>query len=107
VHSQQLERDVPLIVVHRHDAIELASRGTDHERIAGQRAAEIESLAPAALDCRGEPIDLLVAKQALLAAVRIERGDANARRVADGRCSEQRPHHRVSQPGAGNDAFFA
>ncbi len=45
VHSQKLERDVPLIVIHGDDGIELAIAGAEQERVGRVGALDLQSSA--------------------------------------------------------------
>ena len=47
--GQQFQGDVPLVVIHRNHAVEFAAPGPHEERVAGQRARDID---PAALRLR-------------------------------------------------------
>ena len=38
VHAQQLQGDVPLVVIHRHHRVEPPVAGVDHQRVGRQRA---------------------------------------------------------------------
>ena len=40
---KQLQRDVPLVVVHGHDGVELAVAGPHHQRVGRERAGHVET----------------------------------------------------------------
>ena len=98
VHAEQLERDVPLIVVHGHHRVERAVAGFDHQRVGGERPGRVEPLRACLRNGRLDQPRLVIAEQAFLAGVRIERGDADAWPF----CAES-PEHVVGQVDLGQD----
>src|SRR3954468_22408651 len=69
-----------LIVIHGDDALELAARGADEKRVAGNWAGDGDTLRFRLIDGRLNNRSLFVAKKAAVAGVRIERGDGKMRR---------------------------
>ena len=119
VHPQQLQRDVALVVIHGHHGVEPPVAGPDHQRIGRQRPFEPQPLGQSALDGRADDRSLLVAEQPALAAVRIQRADADPRpgvagqlrrmaRSADDfrRGSHQPRHELMGQPGLGQNRLL-
>ena len=80
VERDQLGRDMALIVILRHDEIELAARSPVEDRVAGNRARHINAIRLRHLDARYDLFGFFVAKQTVLAAMGIESRDGDARR---------------------------
>ncbi len=76
------KRNVPLVVVHGHDAVELAVARTDHQRVGRKRAFDIDARTASPLDGGSDRRLFFVTEQARFAGVWIERTDGNARRPA-------------------------
>ena len=93
VEAKELRRNLTLVVIHHHDPVELPSFRPQKDRVRGQWSGGGDALPFELLERRTDDADLLVAEQAVLAAMRVQRGHANAwRSVA------HRPQRRVGQP---------
>ena len=79
VQSQHLDRDVSLVVVHRHYYVELTSAGTIEDGIRGPGATCVDPLVPGCADGRLDFPDILFAEQAVLAGMAIESGHGDLR----------------------------
>ena len=94
-----LSADVPLVVVHGHHGVEITPEGIQVKCVVGERSVGVEALRLRHLDRGADDADLLVAEEAVLARVRVERRDGHARRTAAG----QWPHRPVGQANLGGD----
>ena len=84
--GEQLHRNESLVMVAGHDRVELAAGGADEDGVAGDRAGHVEPLASQRGDDRRDHGVVLGPHQAVLAAVRVEAGDGEARPgAAEGR----------------------
>ena len=72
MHPQELQRDVPLVVVHGDNGVETPVASLHHERVDRQRPFEVQARPPASLDGRDDDPVFFVAEQPALAAMRIE-----------------------------------
>ena len=79
IESLQLGRDLALVVIHGEHAVEVAGEGLEENGVGRKRPAAGDASRSRAFDRRRDDLDLLAAEQAALPAVRIERGDGNAR----------------------------
>src|SRR4051794_37539352 len=61
--AQQLDRDVPLVVVHGDHGVELAGVQLHEDGVAGNRANHVEAFGDALLDHRCADVDVLAAEQ--------------------------------------------
>jgi len=93
--AKELHRDVPLIVEHGDDGIELACRGFDEDCVARERADHVEAAGTKVLDDRLVYTLVLVAEDAALAGMRIEcrhsdarTGDAKIRQRLEGKVDD-------------------
>ena len=77
--AQQLDRDMPLIVIHGDDGVVLAGAQLDEDGVAGDRADDIEPVFDRLGDRRRGNVDILPAEQAAFAGMRIERRDRDFR----------------------------
>src|SRR5262245_29552545 len=78
VEADQLGRDLALIVVHHHDAIEFALERAHEDGIRGDGSGAGNSFPSQLVHRRPDDPYLFIAEEAVLAAMRIERGDADA-----------------------------
>ncbi len=69
VHRQELQRDMPLVVIHRHHGVELAVAGADHQRVGGQWAGGSDAGGAGHADGRRDDQVLLVAEEFFFAGV--------------------------------------
>jgi D-aminoacyl-tRNA deacylase len=106
VHIEQFERDMTLIMVHRHHAIELAIDGAPHQRIDGQGALHIDTSTLRSDDCRFDEPLFLVAKQPSLAAMRVECGDSNPRFAIDPLCGQELSEDSITKLDRVSDRVF-
>ena len=72
VERDQLERRQPLIVIHRHDRIELPVRGAIKQRVRRMRPADHNAASGGALHRGRDDPPLFVAEQTAFARVRIQ-----------------------------------
>src|SRR6185369_12019571 len=79
VHPQQLEGDVPLVMIHGNDSVKVPRRGSDHQRVAGEGAFEAESFQLSRPNCWADDLRLLITEQTLFAGMRIECRHTNPR----------------------------
>ena len=92
VERQQLHRPVALVVVHAHDRVVAAAvHGLVEHGVGRVRAAGVDARGARLLDGRGDPLDVLGAEQPVLAGVRVEPADGDARRV------EEPPQRRIRE----------
>src|SRR3954452_15385639 len=61
--AQQLDRDVPLVVVHGDHGVELAGVQLHEDGVAGNRTNHVEAIGDAPLDHRCADVDVLAAEQ--------------------------------------------
>ena len=73
VEADGLERDVPLVVVHRHDGVVGAGQGMMKQGVVGERTGDVDALTAAIVDGRADDRLLLIAEEPVLAGVRVER----------------------------------
>lgn len=71
VHSQKLERDMPLIVIHGDDGVEFAIPRPNHQRIGGEGAYRVDAEGARLFNRRGDDPGFFVAEKASLAAMGI------------------------------------
>ena len=62
VHAQEFQCNVTLVVIHRHDDIELPGGGPHQRRIRRQRARQRHPFRPASLDRRSDQPNFLIAE---------------------------------------------
>ena len=98
IESQQLQRDVPLVVIHRHHHVVHPLMTLHKHRIRRTGAGHLHALRPHGGHRGGDDADLFIAKQAVLPGVRVDAGDRNTRtRIAD---AAQKPirhaNHRLN-----------
>ena len=67
-----LERDVPLVMIHGHDPIEVAAFGAGENRIWGNGAADVPPTCPRLLYRWADLMNLFIAEQPMLAGMGIE-----------------------------------
>ena len=77
--AEQLDRDVPLVVIHRDHRVELAGAQLDEDGVARHRADHVEAVGDRLGDGRRRDVDILPAEQPALAGMRIERRDGDLR----------------------------
>ena len=76
---KQLDRDVPLVVVHRHHGVVLPGAQLHEHRIARDRARATSRPSALTFSITGaDDVDVLAPEQAALAGVGVERGDGDA-----------------------------
>ncbi len=81
IETHQLHRDLALVVIHRHDRVEVAASRAHEHRVGRERARRRATPSRARrFDGRRDDVDLLAAEVAAVAGVRIEPGDRDARR---------------------------
>src|SRR5262245_36925713 len=85
VEAEQLGRDLPLVVVHHHHAVEFPVLRLEEDRVGRNGAGAVHALRAHLLHGRPDDADFLVPEQPVLAAVRIEGGDTDARAAVAGR----------------------
>ncbi len=83
VPPQELHGDVALIVIHGHDAVELAAMGPHEQRVGRPGTADVDAGFAGRRHGGSDERLFLVAEQAAVAGVRIEGRDADARRPAE------------------------
>src|SRR6056297_29016 len=81
VEGDGLDRDQCLVVIHAQGGIETGAGAGMKQRIAGIGPARIDPLALQLRDGRRDDIDLLAPHRAVLARMRVEPGNSEARRV--------------------------
>ena len=79
VEAEQLHRDLPLIVVHRHDTVEVAAGGPGEESVTGEGACDVDPAGAGEGDRRGDVVDLLAPELPALTRVRVERAHRQSR----------------------------
>lgn len=77
----ELDRDMPLIVVHRDDEIELASRCPMKQAVRRPGTCNIDPLGPSRLHRRFNLLLFFAAKEPLLSRVRVQAGHRDPRPV--------------------------
>jgi len=83
IKGQGLYRDVPLIVVHTHDAVEFAPLGRNEGRIGRHRSGHVIAALLGRGDGRGDDTFFLAcAEEAMFAGVRVQPTDEQFRRAA-------------------------
>ena len=80
VESEQFQRDLTLIVVHRDDAVVVPARGCNEKRIGRPWTGRVQAIAPEAIHCRRNRRDLLGSEKSSLSRVRVQRCDSDPRR---------------------------
>ena len=75
VKTHQFQRNLPLIMIHGDDAVDLAGLGFQKHRIRGPGTIDIQLLVLQILDGWADDLDLLHAEIAIVAGMRIERGN--------------------------------
>ncbi len=98
-----LQRDMPLVMVHRHDGVIGAGQGVVEEGVIGERPGRVETLALGRDDGGVDEGLLLVAEEPVLAGMRIERRHGDSRRQAAG----QGTHRLVGQADLRQDRLLA
>ena len=78
--AEQLDRDVPLVVVHGDHGVVLAGAQLDEDGVAGHRADHVEAVGDRFGDRRRGDVDVLPAEQPAFARMRVERRDGDRRR---------------------------
>ncbi len=81
--AQQLDRDVPLVVVHGDNQIGPSGRRPREQRVRGHRPRHVDAQGPLGLDRRADEPLVLVAQKAALPGVRVEAGHRDPRRPAE------------------------
>ena len=89
VEIERLQRDQRLVVVHAQRHVVAGARVRGEQRVGGVRAGRVDPLGAQRGDGGGDDARFLVAEPAVLAGVRIERGDRDAR-VGDAEVARQR-----------------
>jgi hypothetical protein len=79
VERQQFHRDQPLVVIHRHDGVELPIARREKNRVRRIRAGDVDSLLARHHDRRRDDALFLVAELAVLAGVRVHARHRDAR----------------------------
>ena len=77
--AEQLDRDVPLVVIHRDHGVILPGAQLHEHGVAGHGPDHVEAVGDGLRDRRRGNVDILPAEQAALAGMRIERGDRDLR----------------------------
>ena len=70
---------MPLVVIHGHDGVERPAKCLVIERVVGEGTVDVEALGLHRLDGGPDDPDFLVAEEPVLAGMRVERGDGDAR----------------------------
>src|SRR5690606_14083408 len=78
--GNQLERDVPLIMIHRHDTIIGTVNSSLEQGVGGGRAIGSNRLLPCVLDSRSNDPGLFIAKESLFSRMRIQGTDPKSGR---------------------------
>src|SRR5689334_12342641 len=77
--AEHLDRAVPLVVVHRHDEVEVPTAGAEEHGVGGERSEYVDALAARLLQSRGDLLLLLAAaEEAVLPGVRVDAADRDA-----------------------------
>ena len=79
VESEQLDRNVALIVEHGDDGVELLRAQLDEHGVSRNRPGDVVALVDVLLDDRRDDQVVFLAEDAAFAGVRVERGDRQAR----------------------------
>src|SRR6185437_203104 len=79
VEALELGRDLSLVVVHAEHAVEVVAEALDEDRVGGEGAPARDAARRGGRDRRSDDLDLLAPEEPVLAAVRVEGGDRDAR----------------------------
>src|ERR1700730_9410120 len=75
----ELDRNQPLIVIARHDHVEVAAAGAHEDGVARERTGHLDAARAARLDRRPDRRLLFMSEQTMLARVRVQAGHRNPR----------------------------
>ena len=78
----ELHGNVALVVIHGHDEIELAAQGANEDGVGRVRAGAVDAERARFFNGGSDDVGILRAEEAVLAGVRIEAADGDARRAA-------------------------